>query len=107
MLRLGSGVEAQDGLTRLEERLGPVAGCVWSAFGAGLGYGGACSRCRWVAVAEVQDASLQFLDPGQRFVCLVGGGVSGLRREVHAGLSGDDVEVVDGVSDEQGVLECA
>src|SRR5664279_634607 len=81
------------------------SGCVWSAFGAGLGDDRAGSLRGWVAVAEVESLSVQFLDPGQRFVCLVGGGVGGRGGEVRAGLSGDDVEVVDGVSDEQRVLE--
>ena len=45
-------------LPRLEEGLARLRGCVWSAFGAGLGDDRAGSLRGWVAVAEVQGLSV-------------------------------------------------
>jgi hypothetical protein len=55
-------------------------------------------------VAEVHSAGGEFFDFGEGFIGLVGGGVRGGGRDVPAGLSGDDVDVVDGVADEQRVV---
>ena len=78
-----------------------------SPVGAGLCDDGAGARRGRVSVAEVHRAGGEFLDFGEGFIGLVGGGVRGCGRDVGAGLSGDDVDVVDGVADEQGVFQSA
>jgi hypothetical protein len=55
-------------------------------------------------VAEVHGAGGEVFDFGEGFIGLVGGGVRGYGRDVPAGLSADDVDVVDGVADEQRVV---
>ena len=55
--------------------------------------------------ARIQRLRFDLLDPGERFVRLVGGRIRGPGRNLRAAVAAEDVEVVHGVANEQGIVE--